>query len=167
MIDGNVSDCNNLEFVEETVRSLPRPEDAYETLKPMLYTGQGVLYLTDEFQELVAELGFTQSMSKRGNCWDNAPQESFFGHFKDECPYRQSETLDELRNEIQRYVQYYNEVRGQWSRNKMTPVRFEQYLRSMSEDEFQVWKQQEEKRYDEMKRKAKESAIARARTLGV
>lgn len=163
----NVSECNNLEFVEETVRNLRYPEDVYEALQPMLHTDQGVLYLTDEFQELVAELGFVQSMSKRGNCWDNAPQESFFGHFKDECPYRQSQTLDELRNEIQRYCQYFNEVRGQWNRNKMTPIQFEKYLRAMSEDEFQEWKQQEEKRYDEMKRKAKESAIERARTLGV
>ena len=163
----DVSDCQNLELVEETLRNLPRIEDGYEAVKPMLHSDQGALYLTDEFQELVVELGFVQSMSKRGNCQDNAPQESFFGHFKDECPYRKAQTMEELRDEIQRYFHYYNEVRGHWSRNKMTPIRFEEYLRNMSEDEFQEWLRQEEKKYNEMKRKAKEKAIERARTLGV
>ena len=163
----DVSDCQNLELVEETLRNLPRIEDGYEAVKPMLHSDQGALYLTDEFQELVVELGFVQSMSKRGNCQDNAPQESFFGHFKDECPYRKVQTLEELREEVQQYFHYYNEVRGHWSRNKMTPMRFEEYLRNMSEDEFQEWLQREEKKYNEMKRKAKEKAIERARTLGV
>ena len=163
----DISECNDLELVEETVRKLPRLEDAYEALKPILHTDQGVLYLTDEFQELVSELGFVQSMSKRGNCWDNAPQESFFGHFKDECSYRKSQTLDELREEIQRYVRYYNEIRGHWNRNKMTPVKFEEYLQNMTDEEFQQWRHAEEARYNQMKQRAKEKAIERARTLGV
>ena len=163
----DVSECNNLELVEETVRKLPKLGDAYEALKPILHTDQGVLYLTDEFQELVAELGFMQSMSKRGNCWDNAPQESFFGHFKDECPYRKAQTLEELQEEIRRYFHYYNEVRGQWNRNKMTPVQFEEHLRNMSDDEFEQWRQVEEARYNQMKQRAKGKAIERARTLGV
>ena len=163
----NVSEYNNLELVEETVRNLPQMEDAYEALKPMLHSDQGVLYLADEFQELVAELGFVQSMSKRGNCWDNAPQESFFGHFKDECSYRKAQTLEELQGEIQRYFHYYNEVRGQWNRNKMTPVKFEEYLRNMSDKEFEQWREKEEERYNGMKQRAREKAIERAQTLGV
>jgi transposase InsO family protein len=39
-------------------------------------------------------MGLVQSMSKRGNCWDNAPQESFFGHFKDECGYGGCESFE-------------------------------------------------------------------------
>jgi putative transposase len=47
-------------------------------------------------------------MSRRGNCWDNAPQESFFGHFKDEASIKACTNLEELRNEIKQYLIYYN-----------------------------------------------------------
>lgn len=43
------------------------------------------------------KVGLGQSMSRRGNCWDNAPQESFFGHFKDETTIRACETLEEVK----------------------------------------------------------------------
>ena len=47
-------------------------------------------------------------MSRRGNCWDNAPQESFFGHFKDEAYIKSCETFEELKKEIKDYMTYYN-----------------------------------------------------------
>lgn len=63
----------------------------------LYHSDQGTVYLSPTFQEEVAELGFTQSVLKRGNCQDNAPMESFFGDSKDECPYLDCETLDELQ----------------------------------------------------------------------
>ena len=51
-------------------------------------------------------------MSRRGNCWDNAPQESFFGHFKDEANIKECETLEEVKREIKSYMTYYNHYRG-------------------------------------------------------
>ena len=149
-----------------TLRSLPLAE-ARTRIKPLLHTDQGALYLTDEFQELVKELGFEESMSKRGNCWDNAPQERFFSTFKRETDYSQAESLDALKEIVSAFQKYYNEERGQWTRNKMTPVQFENYLNAMSEEEFQAWKAVEEKKYEEMKRRAKEEAVERAKTLGV
>ena len=162
----NVSEFNNLELVLSTLRSLPLAE-ARTRIKPLLHTDQGALYLTDEFQELVKELGFEESMSKRGNCWDNAPQERFFSTFKRETDYSQAESLDALKEIVSAFQKYYNEERGQWTRNKMTPVQFENYLNAMSEEEFQAWKAVEEKKYEEMKRRAKEEAVERAKTLGV
>ncbi len=53
-------------------------------------------------------------MSRKGNCWDNAPQESFFGHFKDEAHIKQCKNLDELRREVKRYMMYHNTARYQW-----------------------------------------------------
>lgn len=64
-------------------------------------------------------------MSRRGNCWDNAPQESFFGHFKDEAYIKSCGNLQELKLEIQQYMTYYNNYRYQWDLKKMTPVQFE------------------------------------------
>jgi len=69
-------------------------------------------------------------MSRRGNCWDNAPQESFFGHFKDEAYIKSCTALDELKDEIDEYIDYYNNYRYQWDLKKMTPVLFRNHLLS-------------------------------------
>jgi transposase InsO family protein len=50
------------------------------------------------------KLGLGQSMSRRGNCWDNAPQEFFFGHFKDEAYIKPCNSLEELKKEIRSYM---------------------------------------------------------------
>ena len=52
-------------------------------------------------------------MSRRGNCWDNAPQESFFGHFKDETFIKECEMLEDVKQEIKSSMTYYNHYRGQ------------------------------------------------------
>lgn len=68
-------------------------------------------------------------MSRRGNCWDNAPQESFFGHLKDEMNYENCTNLEELRATVSDYIDYYNNERGQWNLKKLPPVHYrEQFL---------------------------------------
>jgi transposase InsO family protein len=70
----------------------------------------------------------TLDVSRRGNCWDNAPQESFFGHFKDEAYIKTCDTLEQLKNEIKQYMIYYNNYRYQWGLKKMTPVQYRNHL---------------------------------------
>lgn len=130
------------------------------------HSDQGTLYLMPEFQAKVAERGFDQSMSRRSNCWDNAPQESFFGHFKDECDYASCETIDELRDMIEGYKYYFNYERGMWDRMQKTPVEYESYLSSLSDEEFQKYLDEEELRYREMKAESIRKAKARAKELG-
>ena len=125
------------------------------------------MYLSPEFQEEVKKLGFQQSMSKRGNCWDNAPQESFFGHFKDECDYSGCKDLDELKAVIDGYSYYYNNERGLWDRKHMTPIQYEAYLLSLTDDEFAEYMACEEKKYKDMKAEAAKKAKERYNTLGV
>lgn len=108
-----------------------------------------------------------QSMSRRGNCWDNSPQESFFGHFKDECDYRACETLDELRELIEEYKYYYNFERGRWDHLQMTPVAYEEYLTALSDEEFQKYLDEGEAQYREMKANSAEHARARVKDLGI
>ena len=50
-------------------------------------------------------------MSRKGNCWDNAPQESFFGHMKDEIDYKSCNTFEELQILVDDYIYYYNNFR--------------------------------------------------------
>ena len=160
----HVARNNDIDLALETLEKLsdyPAVEGA------LLHSDQGILYFTDEFQEKVAEMGLVQSMSKRGNCWDNAPQESFFGHFKDECGYGGCESFEELRTMIDAYAWYYNNERRQWDRKRMTPVQYEAYLLSLDEEGYAEYMRTEREKYDRMKAKAEKQAIERAKTLGV
>ena len=71
-------------------------------------------------------------MSRRANCWDNAPQESLFGHMKDEIKYKilECETHYEVKEIIHDYVNYYNKERGQWSLAKLTPQEYYEYRKT-------------------------------------
>ncbi len=97
-------------------------EDAF------IHSDQGFHYTNPQYQKLVKNMGLGQSMSRRGNCWDNAPQESFFGHFKDETSIKECQTLEEVKQEIKSYMIYYNHYRGQWNLKKLPPAKYRQQL---------------------------------------
>lgn len=67
-------------------------------------------------------------MSRRGNCWDNAPQESFFGHMKDEIEIQQCITFEDLKVEIDDYMDYYNKERYQWDLAKLSPDEYYEFV---------------------------------------
>ena len=159
-----ISDSNDLNLVLDTLKQLDK--DSY-TDKAIFHSDQGALYLSDCFQDKLKEMGFIQSMSKRGNCQDNASMESLFGHFKDECDYYECSSIDEVISRVNNYVDYYNNRRPQWNRNKMTPIEYEKYLLSLSKEEYDLYLKIEEDKYLKMKEKAKELAIERNKTLGV
>ncbi|WP_427741707.1 IS3 family transposase, partial [Catenibacterium mitsuokai] len=121
------SSCNGLNLVMDTIDTLDYSQDA------IFHSDQGSLYFNDLFQDRLKKLGYRQSMSRRGNCWDNASQESFFGHMKDECDLSGCSTPEEVKEMIDNYVYYYNNERPQWTRNKMTPAEYEDYLNSLSD----------------------------------
>ena len=158
-----VMDRNDQRLADATLREMDNFPCEYGG---KFHSDQGTLYLTPEFQAKLVERGFEQSMSRRANCWDNAPQESFFGHFKDECDYASCETLEELQAMIEGYKYYFNYERGMWDRQRMTPVEYEKYLSSLSEEEFQKYLDAEEIRYREMKAESIKKAKARAKDLG-
>ena len=150
-----VSENNDLQLALDTLEAM----DSYPAKSgAILHSDQGLLYMTDDFQAAVVERKLQQSMSRRGNCWDNAVQESFFGHFKDECHYEKCETLEELQKCIDEYSYYYNNERGMWDRGRMTPAEYEKYLEGMTDAEFSEYLAVEENRYEEMKRQSAENA---------
>jgi len=71
-----------------------------------------------------------QSMSRRGNCWDNAPQESFFGHMKDEIRELISdcESFEAVLPVLDDWMDYYNNDRYQWDLLKLSPKEYYTYL---------------------------------------
>ena len=94
----------------------------------LIHSDQGFHYTNPLFIEAVKALNMNQSMSGKGNCIDNAPIESFFGHMKDELDYKTCRSLEELRSKVAEYMQYYNYERKQWTRNKMSPVEYRKHL---------------------------------------
>ena len=154
------SSGNDLNLVMDTIDTLDPSEDA------IFHSDQGSLYFNDLFQSRLKKLGYRQSMSRRGNCWDNASQESFFGHMKDECDLSGCSTPEEVKEMIDNYVYYYNNERPQWTRNKMTPTEYEGYLNSLSNSEYSDYLQNEQEKYDKMMKKAREKALKRAVELG-
>jgi transposase InsO family protein len=94
----------------------------------LIHSDQGFHYTNPQYISQVAKLGMIQSMSRKGNCIDNAPIESFFGHFKDDVDYKACKTFGDLNLLIEEYVRYYNQERYQWDLKKMTPVGYRNHL---------------------------------------
>lgn len=112
-------------------RTLDKLEDALDgNIHPqaMIHSDQGVHYTHPGYQERVKKIGLLQSMSRRGNCLDNAPMESFFGHFKDEVDYKEACNVRELMEMIDEYMEHYNTTRKQWDLKKMTPAQYRSHL---------------------------------------
>ncbi|MBD8028715.1 IS3 family transposase, partial [Ureibacillus sp. Re31] len=117
-----------MDIVSRTLKKLE--EFINDNLHPeaMIHSDQGFHYTHPDFQQRVKEMGLLQSMSRRGNCLDNAPMESFFGHFKDEVDYKEAESLKDLKYIVENYMDYYNTARKQWTLKKMTPVAYRSHL---------------------------------------
>ncbi len=88
----------------------------------IIHSDQGAHYTSQTYRSLLKKNKIKQSMSRRGNCLDNAPIESFFGHFKDELDYKNCKTFEELKNQVDKYINYYNNDRPQWGLKGKTPV---------------------------------------------
>ncbi|WP_337988626.1 IS3 family transposase [Lysinibacillus sp. JNUCC 51] len=125
-----VSSSLSIDIALNTLHQLKKhrhlTEDAF------IHSDQGFHYTNPQFQKLVKKMGLGQSMSRRGNCWDNAPQESFFGHFKDETNLKACETLEEVKREVKSYMMYYNHYRGQWNLKKLPPAKYRQQLQKIA-----------------------------------
>ena len=91
----------------------------------VLHSDQGWQYQMKKYQVLLKEKGIIQSMSRKGNCLDNAIIENFFGILKSELFYTQKfKSLEELKKEIKQYIFYYNNERIKSNLNKMSPIKY-------------------------------------------
>ena len=90
-----------------------------------LHSDRGCHYTSRACRTALASMGISKSMSRKGNCWDNAPMESWFGHAKDEIPLRGRGSFEEARAAVAGYVDYYNRDRPQPGLGGMTPGREE------------------------------------------
>ncbi|RDU35857.1 IS3 family transposase, partial [Neobacillus piezotolerans] len=117
-----------MDIVYQTLKKLRQSFKGMVHPGAILHSDQGFHYTHPEFQKRVKKMSLIQSMSRKGNCWDNAPMVSFFGHMKDEADYSACKTFKELSQVIGNYIQEYNNERYQWSLNKMTPAQYRSHL---------------------------------------
>lgn len=112
-----------------TVCLVTKPLETYlnglnvnEKNRMIIHSDQGAQYTSYPYRSLLEKNGVLQSMSRKGNCLDNSPIESFFGHLKDEADYKDCKNVREVKLKIKNYINYYNNERPQWGLKKKTPA---------------------------------------------
>lgn len=123
-----VSESLEIDFVLETVHSLIREHGISLSAETLIHSDQGCHYTSYQFIQIVRDAQLRQSMSGRGNCWDNAPQESFFGHMKDEVDLSGSRDFPDAKAVIDDWIDYYNNDRYQWQLARLSPNEYYTYI---------------------------------------
>jgi len=123
----HISKRNDNPLVLETFRI------TFETHKDVtgliVHSDQGCQYTSHAYHDMLPQVGAQISMSRRGNCYDNASMESFFSHLKVEALYPYHiRSIDEAQRRIEAYIRFYNEDRSQRKLNKLTPVEYRNQL---------------------------------------
>ena len=112
----------NVNLVLSTIKAAKRKEKV--TAELQLHSDQGFQYTSHAYFRLTKSYGIKQSMSRRGNPYDNALAENFFSILKTECIYRaKPRTYEEARLLIDEYIHYYNYQRIQL-KTKLTPMEY-------------------------------------------
>lgn len=113
-----LSESLEVDSVKETVENLVRDHGVDLHKETIINSDQGSHYTSNTFIKILKDNGIRQSMSRRGNCWDNAPQESFFGHMKDHLMEQiaDAKKFDQVKFSVDDYMDYYNNERyvGTW-----------------------------------------------------
>ena len=121
-----------VDFVLDTVDQLVEQHGCTLDNETIVHSDQGCHYTSYAFIQKLKDAEFVQSMSRRGNCWDNAPQESFFGHMKDDIHDEIAvySSFDDVKRKIDDWMDYYNNDRYQWELLKLSPVEYYTYLKT-------------------------------------
>lgn len=114
----NISEKNDLALVMDTIKQLPKSNG-------VIHSDQGALYGTSRYINLLNELGYERSMSRKGACWENSPIENWFSQLKEEC-IRRFKKMNKLETieQIKKYVQWFNHERIQKNLGYLTPVEY-------------------------------------------
>ncbi|CAM3845173.1 Integrase catalytic domain-containing protein [Polynucleobacter arcticus] len=108
-----------MQMLQKAFKQL-KPKD-----KPMLHSDQGWQYRMGIYQQALHQQGITQSMSRKGNCLDNAVMENWFGVMKTEFFYQQKfETIELFKAQLREYIDYYNHDRIKQKLKGLSPVNY-------------------------------------------
>lgn len=125
-----VSQSLKIDFVLNAVSRLIEEHGVSLQADTLINSDQGSHYTSLKFIQIIRDNNLRQSMSRKANCWDNAPQESFFGHMKDELDMVSCREYSDLVAMIDDWVDYYNNDRYQWDLALLSPNEYERYIES-------------------------------------
>jgi putative transposase len=118
-----MSNRNDNQLVINTIKQAS--ENAEGIPGVILHSDQGSQYTTEYYSNMLLSKGIVQSMSRRGNCLDNAPVECFFSHLKSELIYTTKfSSEEEMKRSIVEYIRFYNQERIQQKLNNLAPVSY-------------------------------------------
>ena len=125
-----LSESLEVNFVKETVEILVRDHGVSLHKETIIHSDQGSHYTSVKFIEIVENSELRRSMSRRGNCWDNAPQESFFGHMKDHLlPRIEGATrFSQIQAAVDDYMDYYNNEYYLWNLAYLSPNEYYEFV---------------------------------------
>ncbi len=126
----DVSRSLKIDFVLNAVNQLIEEHGVSLQSETLINSDQGSHYTSLKFIQILRDNNLCQSMSRKANCWDNAPQESFFGHMKDELDMVSCSEYSDLVTMIADWVDYYNNDRYQWNLALLSPNEYERYIES-------------------------------------
>ncbi len=99
----------------------------------IFHSDQGWQYQHLRYQKMLKDRGITQSMSRKGNCLDNAMMENFFGLMKNELLYlREWDSIEQFKDELIKYIKYYNNDRIKLRLKGKSPVKYRALFQSKS-----------------------------------
>jgi transposase InsO family protein len=131
-----ILDLYNQEIISYEIADWPQISSVMQMLKsafkrlknedrPVLHSDQGWQYQMGLYQQALHKQGITQSMSRKGNCLDNAVMENWFGIMKTEFFYRRRfESIESFKTELKEYIHYYNHDRIKQKLKGLSPVNY-------------------------------------------
>ncbi|UJF32129.1 IS3 family transposase [Paenibacillus hexagrammi] len=123
----HISNRNDNPLVLDTFRKAFKAHKDVSGL--IVHSDQGSQYTSHAYHDMLPKVGARISMSRRGNCYDNASMESFFSHLKVEALYPYDiRSIEEVQRRIEEFIRFYNEERAQKKLNKLTPVEYRRQL---------------------------------------
>lgn len=137
-----VLDLYNSEIITYTIGSRPTfslvskmLEKALEHLPKdhqlLMHSDQGWHYQMKQYCHALESRGIVQSMSRKGNCYDNAVMENFFGILKSEFLYlKEFESIEQFKRELEKYITYYNTKRIKAKLKGMSPIQYRTYAQT-------------------------------------
>ena len=125
IVGWSMGEKNNTELVEDSLKMAATHRGDIKDV--ILHSDQGVQYASVSYQNLLSDLGVLCSMSRKGNCWDNAPMESFFHTLKTELTgFEDYKTRAEAKASLFDYIElFYNRKRRHSALDYRSPVAFE------------------------------------------
>lgn len=125
-----LSESLEVDFVLETVEKLVVEHGISLQAETIIHSDQGCHYTSRRFINILYDKKLRQSMSRKGCCWDNAPQESFYGHMKDHIREKLADSVSfsGVKSVIDDYMDYYNNERYQWHLAKLAPNEFYDFV---------------------------------------